>query len=925
LILKTYLNRKLQILKLRKLPNWFNVFCACMLCSYGSIFSQGQANNWYFGYGAGLNFSTGNPQALTDGSLYTLEGCASISNENGSLLFYTDGITVYRADHSIMENGNGLLGNPSSTQSALIIPQPDTPGIYYIFTVDTSTSANDTNDGINYSIVDFTVNEEGVVRNKNTRLLNFAAEKLSAVIKSCTDTSVWLVTLSSDSGNAGFINTLYAFQLTSTGLNPVPQKSSAGFDVDDPRGNLKFSPDGTKLAIANVAGGLYLADFNSRIGRISNSRRLFIFGNNTAPYGVEFSPNNRFLYCSSSNNAEAQLPAGNHFSSLVQFDTESTDISNTQVLLDQKGYYRGSLQLAPNGKIYRALSLAYQEGLPYLGVIDAPNELGVAADYRDRAVFLETGLSFQGLPPFNQSLFNELDIIQNDESSRQLALCDGETYTLQYESVAGANYSWYRNDTQLQNKNDYYLTIRQPAGVTLPYTETYKFVLDLNDGSCEKVGIAEVTYYPYQRSVPDVRLIQCEDSETADGFSIFNLNQANDQLTDGLEQFDVTYHYTQNDAINDRNAIDPIGYQNTSINEVLWARISSPAGCATVNSLTLEVSSTQASSASIEQCDLVDTGFAEFDLSLADDQVLGASSGTLDVNYYFSERGALLEDEDELLPVIYSNEKAYEQEIFARVENNNACFAISSVNLRVLARPEFSLSQNQYYCASNFPGLQTFSPDFSNLDKTQNYSYEWMPEGQTTPELSTNLTGEHTLRVTNLATGCFREESFVIEEKELATIDNIEVTDATENNTAIISFSGNGEYELTLDDPLGPYQEDGTFEGLQPGFHTVYIRSKEGCGIVEQEFSIIGFPKFFTPNGDGYNDYWNVKGISDLVQPGTLVLVFNRYGKLIKELDPTSSGWDGTFVGQNLPADDYWFRILLEDGREFKSHFTLKR
>ena len=141
-----------------------------------------------------------------------------------------------------------------------------------------------------------------------------------------------------------------------------------------------------------------------------------------------------------------------------------------------------------------------------------------------------------------------------------------------------------------------------------------------------------------------------------------------------------------------------------------------------------------------------------------------------------------------------------------------------------------------------------------------------MPEGQTTPELSTNLTGEHTLRVTNLATGCFREESFVIEEKELATIDNIEVTDATENNTAIISFSG-----------------------------------------------------------DGYNDYWNVKGISDLVQPGTLVLVFNRYGKLIKELDPTSSGWDGTFVGQNLPADDYWFRILLEDGREFKSHFTLKR
>ena len=132
-------------------------------------FTQGQANNWYFGQGAGINFSGATPRVLTDGALRTLEGCATISDENGSLLFYTDGITVYQADHSIMENGTGLLGNPSSTQSALIIPQPETSGIYYIFTVDAVTQEGDVHDGVNYSIVDFNSNPNGIVTQKNTK------------------------------------------------------------------------------------------------------------------------------------------------------------------------------------------------------------------------------------------------------------------------------------------------------------------------------------------------------------------------------------------------------------------------------------------------------------------------------------------------------------------------------------------------------------------------------------------------------------------------------------------------------------------------------------------------------------------------------------------------------------------------------------
>ena len=203
---------------MRRIP-YFLIFL--LLVSF-SAFSQSQANNWYFGDGAGLNFSTATPTVLTDGQLDTLEGCATISDDNGNLLFYTDGITVYGADHTIIQNGTNLYGNPSSTQSAIIIPQPNTTGIYYIFTVDTRVQQEDINQGLNYSIVDFNTDPDGVVTTKNSKLLNYSSEKLSAVIKSCVTNSVWMVTLSTSNANPGIINTIYAYELNDSGLQTTP-------------------------------------------------------------------------------------------------------------------------------------------------------------------------------------------------------------------------------------------------------------------------------------------------------------------------------------------------------------------------------------------------------------------------------------------------------------------------------------------------------------------------------------------------------------------------------------------------------------------------------------------------------------------------------------------------------------------------------
>ena len=109
------------------------------------------------------------------------------------------------------------------------------------------------------------------------------------------------------------------------------------------------------------------------------------------------------------------------------------------------------------------------------------------------------------------------------------------------------------------------------------------------------------------------------------------------------------------------------------------------------------------------------------------------------------------------------------------------------------------------------------------------------------------------------------------------------------------------------------------------GFHTVYVRDINGCGITEQLISVLGFPKYFTPNGDGFNDRWKVYGVDVNFNTDIDVKIFDRFGKLLKEQNNLSPGWDGTFNGYMLPSDDYWFLITFEDGRTYRGHFALVR
>ena len=173
--------------------------------------TQNEANIWYFGENAGLDFNSGSPVALLDGQLNTLEGCSTISDTNGNLLFYSDGVTVWNRNHGVMLNGTGLNGHESSTHSALVVPKPNDPNIYYIFTVDQPfVGAN----GIQYSEVDMTLDSGlgGITANKNIILHTPTTEKLTAIKKS-GGTGFWVLSHKLNS------NEFIAYEVTASGVN----------------------------------------------------------------------------------------------------------------------------------------------------------------------------------------------------------------------------------------------------------------------------------------------------------------------------------------------------------------------------------------------------------------------------------------------------------------------------------------------------------------------------------------------------------------------------------------------------------------------------------------------------------------------------------------------------------------------------------
>ncbi|MBU3821688.1 T9SS type B sorting domain-containing protein [Flavobacteriaceae bacterium XHP0103] len=440
---------------------------------------------------------------------------------------------------------------------------------------------------------------------------------------------------------------------------------------------------------------------------------------------------------------------------------------------------------------------------------------------------------------------------------------------------------------------------------------------------------------------PSIVYKNCDEDGNPDGFTDFNLEGVNDIITNGNStNLEFTYYLDPTDAASKTGGIGAYPFNNATASMV-YVRVENTAGCYRVAEVNLEVSTTaipQNYMQELEFCDddAIADGLHEFDLSSVNQQFIDQfpSGQNLSVHYYRNLSDAQLELNEISDQANYLSEVPFSQVLYVRVESedNGDCFGIGPhLTLTVRQRPEFEIDQSDVFCLDNGPiTLSTYNPNGS-------FTYEWMNANGTVvgndEYLTINTAGTYTVVATSTY-GCQSfPVSFEVVESGIANItkDDVTIVELSDNNSITIDTSnlGIGDYEFALDNMSGPYQDDPIFNNVGAGMHTIYVQDKKGCGIASLEVFVLGFPKYFTPNGDGYNDTWNIKGLSNAFSQNSKIYIFDRYGKLIKQLNPRGDGWDGNFNGARLNASDYWFvaELFETNGnrRSYKGHFSLVR
>ncbi|MEZ7504062.1 T9SS type B sorting domain-containing protein [Flavobacterium sp. Arc2] len=478
----------------------------------------------------------------------------------------------------------------------------------------------------------------------------------------------------------------------------------------------------------------------------------------------------------------------------------------------------------------------------------------------------------------------------------------------------------------------------------------YRVLLNKPGNSCDTLSSeATLTVYALPTVSNPITLVQCDDD--GDGISNFNLTEKNSFISANHLVETFTYYTSQNGA-NTKDDLaqikDPFAYISPSAS--VWTRVENQNGCYRISQLNLIVSSTQIPTTfkrTFSSCDdSLDNinddkdGISTFDFSSVTNEIKSSflSSSTLyAIKYYRNEADALSERNEITNTSNYRNiGYPNQQEIWVRVEStlDNACYGLGPhVTLTVNAKPNINTNddhdEDELVCSNNPSFFVRLDSGIQDGTPTSNYTYQWTKDDVIlTPEtkyfLNVNAVGVYTVKVSSLF-GCSRIRTIKVTASDIATIDSIDIIDLADNNSVTINVTGIGDYEYNLDDPTSSFQPSNVFENVIAGIHEVYINDKNGCGKVQKTVAVIGVPRFFTPNNDGYNDYWNLKGVNNDLNAKSVIYIFDRYGKLLKELKPNSLGWNGTFNGAPLPADDYWYTIKLEDNRELKGHFSLKR
>lgn len=485
----------------------------------------------------------------------------------------------------------------------------------------------------------------------------------------------------------------------------------------------------------------------------------------------------------------------------------------------------------------------------------------------------------------------------------QNPVCAGKTYTLDATEAGSNTYKWFKDTIEIVGATNPTYIVSTPG--------IYSVEVTLGATSCIATGEVTIEYATLPVS-NNTTLVQCDTNE--DGSALFNLSKADNIITGGDPGLTVVYYENYVDADAGINWITtPLAYE--SIPKIIYVRVSNAYGCYSIATVQLQITNNAtANFPLLETCDHdpdpVQDGFYHFTLSDANPQVLDGLPAGLLVEYYESIEEALIHPEN-VLPNVYYNVIQNDQLIYAKILNGPDCYDIIPVELVVntLAPPDF---EDAYIsiCANASVTLSV-----NDIYET----YAWS-NGDADHSTTVNTPGTYTITVSE--NDCTATKTFIVTSPDAPVITSVEIQDMTsDDNTVLVHFTGNGNYEFSLDGVN--FQDSPYFTGVAAGEYNIIMRDKFGCGETSRLITVINFPRYFTPNGDGVHDHWTIPSLSN--QPNTTVSIFDRFGKLLSHFNGVSSGWDGKLNSKSLPSDDYWFVVTLENGKLIKGHFSLKR
>ena len=492
--------------------------------------------------------------------------------------------------------------------------------------------------------------------------------------------------------------------------------------------------------------------------------------------------------------------------------------------------------------------------------------------------------------------------IPTDLSENEESILNGNNpadYTITYHLDENSA----RNNLNAIANYENYLNLSSPQTIWVRIT-------GLN--GCVQIGSFELIYRP----APIAQSSLIEECSMV-GPATFYLPNANELIVANTSGLDFSYYLSQSEAETGTNPL-PETYTPPTQNATIFVRILDEFGCFTVVELELEtVINTTVIADAYGECDdpyEINDGFTNFNLNAVNDQVnlqLGLVGAI--ISYHMTPGDAATGTNPISNPENYTNQSS-PQTIYARaLDANGNCGGVAEFRIEVLAVPEFELPEYLAFCnydVKSYEFLQPFT------------SYTWMDaDGNVISNnnvVDFDQEGIYTLEVTSADTSCPARRDFEIIFDNQPTILDVDVNGET---VTISATGGLPPYQYSINNGL-TWSDDYIWHNVPGGIYDLIVKSKYGCISTAKTFGVLGVPNFISPNGDGKNDYWEIRALE--MYPDAHIKIFDRYGKIFVDRPLTTDfKWDGKYLGNPVPSGDYWY-IITADKQKLTGHISVR-